>query len=529
LKTFWGDIKMNERLIFSLLLIVVLFPYTSCPAATYYVDDALGLDSNPGTALSPKKTIIGGIYVASDYDTVIVMDGTYQGENNREIGFSGKAITLVSNDGPGNCIIDAQSQSRVFYMYKEDPDLVIEGFTITGGLFTDLNGGGGMWMAQSDITVKSCVFTQNTGYQKGGAIGISSSSSIIQDCIIENNTSGTAMVDGHGGGISIISSPAPGVKIINCTIRNNVCAGIGGGLFNDNGQITIIDSLFYGNQAYEPSKACSAGAMYLEDGTQIDIINTRFIDNYAKTHAGAIYCQRNAQVNLTNVLFEHNVALGTGGALYNGRSMTNIDNCTFAYNSAGGNGGAIHIYSLVAWDSKVISKNSVFFEDTAGGNGPEVNTGLSSTFQYSYCDIDPAGINAIGMITDLGGNFNANPLFALQGYDDLGTWVMGDYHLKSQVGRWDETSETWVTDAVDSLCIDMGDPNDTYDLEPDYNGNRRNVGMFGQTVQASQSLTCISSTLSADLTGDCKVDIEDFAEFAAQWLMCSLEPAEFCL
>ncbi|MBN1456453.1 MAG: hypothetical protein JW912_01205 [Sedimentisphaerales bacterium] len=520
---------MNKRLTFSLSLLIVLFLYTSCPATIYYVDDALGLDSNPGTALLPKKTITGGIYVASDYDTVIVMDGLYQGVGNRQIGFSGKAITLVSNDGPDNCIIDAQSQSRVFDMSQEDPDLVIDGFTITGGLFTDLNGGGGMWMAQSDITVKNCIFTQNTGYHKGGAISISACMPTIQDCIIENNIGGTATITGHGAGISVISSPAPGAKIVNCIIRNNICAGVGGGLFNDNGQLTIIDSLFYANQAYEPSKACSAGAMYLEDGTRIDIINTRFIDNYAKTHAGAAYCYRNTQVNLTNVLFEHNVALGTGGAWYQYSTMTNIDNCTFAYNSAGANGGAIHMSSLVSWDSKVTAKNSIFFEDSAGTSGPEVNTGLYTTFEYSYCDIDSAGIADLGLVVDSGGNFNADPLFALEGYDDLGTWMVGDYHLKSRVGRWDETSETWVADVVDSPCLDAGDPNDTYDLEPGYNGNRRNMGTFGQTVQASQSLTCISSTLSADLNGDCKVDIEDFAEFAAQWLMCNLEPAQFCL
>ncbi|MCK5174837.1 MAG: hypothetical protein KAR47_15690, partial [Planctomycetes bacterium] len=31
-----------------------------------------------------------------------------------------------------------------------------------------------MWIANSDITIRNCIFTQNTGYHKGGAIAVSS-------------------------------------------------------------------------------------------------------------------------------------------------------------------------------------------------------------------------------------------------------------------------------------------------------------------------------------------------------------------
>jgi hypothetical protein len=34
----------------------------------------------------------------------------------------------------------------------------------------------------------------------------------------------------------------------------------------------------------------------------------------------------------------------------------------------------------------------------------------------------------------------------------------GDYHLKSEAGRWDVNMQVWVTDAVTSPCIDAGDP-----------------------------------------------------------------------
>ena len=71
------------------------------------------------------------------------------------------------------------------------------------------------------------------------------------------------------------------------------------------------------------------------------------------------------------------------------------------------------------------------------------------------------------------GNIDADPLFASLGYwadasnpsvaveptYPNATWIDGDCHLKSQAGRWDPASESWVLDEVTSPCIDAGDPN----------------------------------------------------------------------
>lgn len=63
----------------------------------------------------------------------------------------------------------------------------------------------------------------------------------------------------------------------------------------------------------------------------------------------------------------------------------------------------------------------------------------------------------------------------------------GDYHLKSQYGRWDGSA--WVTDVTHSPCIDAGDPSSDYSSEPsDGNGGRVNVGAYGNTAEASKSL-----------------------------------------
>jgi parallel beta-helix repeat protein len=77
------------------------------------------------------------------------------------------------------------------------------------------------------------------------------------------------------------------------------------------------------------------------------------------------------------------------------------------------------------------------------------------------------------------GNIDADPFFADP--------ANGDYHLKSQTGRWDPASQMWVQDQVNSPCIDGGDPNSAIGSEPEPNGSVINIGAYGGTDQASKS------------------------------------------
>lgn len=61
-----------------------------------------------------------------------------------------------------------------------------------------------------------------------------------------------------------------------------------------------------------------------------------------------------------------------------------------------------------------------------------------------------------------------------------------DYHLKSQLGRWNGTE--WVIDDVTSPCIDAGAPDSDYTNEPADNGGRINIGAYGNTAEASLSV-----------------------------------------
>jgi hypothetical protein len=78
---------------------------------------------------------------ASQYGyTIIVRAGTYT-EN---VDFDGKAVTLRSEDGPENTVIDGnQVMSVVRFLNGEGPDSVLEGFTITNGsgIYNKVGGG----------------------------------------------------------------------------------------------------------------------------------------------------------------------------------------------------------------------------------------------------------------------------------------------------------------------------------------------------------------------------------------------------
>lgn len=60
-----------------------------------------------------------------------------------------------------------------------------------------------------------------------------------------------------------------------------------------------------------------------------------------------------------------------------------------------------------------------------------------------------------------------------------------DLHLRSPAGRWDGSG--WVSDLVASPAIDAGDPQDPFGIEPAPNGNRVNLGAYGNTMEASKS------------------------------------------
>jgi predicted outer membrane repeat protein len=187
-------------------------------------------------------TIQEAIDAAGDKSTIIVADGIYTGIGNKNINFKGKAITVKSENGPDNCIIDCESSGRgfIFNTYEED-DSVLDGFTIINGFSSDY--GGGMYFSGSSPTVTNCkIIDCETTSIYGGGLFCSSGSAKISNCLISGNSSGR-----EGGGICCRRSANAIIR--NCIISYNT-ASDGGGIKirNDNGYAaTIKDCLIMGN------------------------------------------------------------------------------------------------------------------------------------------------------------------------------------------------------------------------------------------------------------------------------------------
>ena len=104
------------------------------------------------------------------------------------------------------------------------------------------------------------------------------------------------------------------------------------------------------------------------------------------------------------------------------------------------------------------------------------------------------------------GNISADPKFA-----DL---AGGDYHLRSQRGRYRATTQEWILDDVTSPCVDGGEPWVNPSAERMPNGGRLNMGAFGGTYYASMS----EWPLAADVNRDGVINMTDFALIAESWL-----------
>ncbi|MBN2137349.1 MAG: hypothetical protein JW720_06060 [Sedimentisphaerales bacterium] len=195
-----------------------------------YVDDDAPYDPAPGDSEVSDPNEDGSwthpfdsIYEAMDFaesgDVITVLDGLYSGYGNRNLEFNGKAMTVRSENGPVNCIINCQDFGSGFlFLSGEGADSIVDGFTITNGFACcDYPRGGGIYCDMSSPTIRNCIIAGNEAEQSGGGIYVDYGSPRFENCAILNNTAVS------GGGLAFWKSD---VTLINCTIRNNSPDGV---------------------------------------------------------------------------------------------------------------------------------------------------------------------------------------------------------------------------------------------------------------------------------------------------------------
>ncbi len=213
-------------------------------------------------------TIQAGMDAAQAGDTVLVADGIYTGPGNKNLIYTGVPLTLRSENGAENCIIDCEGVGAAFFLaLDEPPDFIIDGFTIRNG-----NGGdGGAFFIhhRCQATIRNCVITQCTSTWGGALFCENTSSPTLINCVITANnatrggglyiwddsaptlinctiTNNVADID--GGGV-YVTSPGTNPRFINCTITDNLAKRSGGGFYVANGDAVIVNSIVRRNTA----------------------------------------------------------------------------------------------------------------------------------------------------------------------------------------------------------------------------------------------------------------------------------------
>ncbi|MBI3244618.1 MAG: carboxypeptidase regulatory-like domain-containing protein [Chloroflexi bacterium] len=207
-------------------------------------------------------------------------------------------------------------------------NIVISGFTVTGGSVNDEIGAGVFGdYGNNNIDINNSIIARNGGYY-GGGIWLHKSNhnvKIWSNLIAENGNTG-----GYGGGISVndepeygpqhgepehilddhaLTSPPGTYRIFNNLIFHNFSPDYGGGL----ALYEVKDKLLiYGNVILENKADDHGGGAFFEDTGPVELYSNIFLRNYSPDDGGAVSFEDVgddiATVKVYNNLFAQNIA-----------------------------------------------------------------------------------------------------------------------------------------------------------------------------------------------------------------------------
>lgn len=235
-------------------LAICFFQTVPLTAATLYVKTNVS-----GTCFtwSSACSLSQALAIANSGDQIWVKSGTYAGPitlvNGVKLigGFAGTE-TLASQSNPATnvTVLDGGDADRVIYSSGHSNSTVVRGFTVQNGLDSGLDGGGAVYLENSNTVFVNCTFKDNVAAYFGGVIALRATSSTTSNFVnckfFDNGTGSGTSVQPIGGGVLFAHSGT--VRFSNCLFHNNK-AGEAGVAFATDGMGYFNNCTMANNQA----------------------------------------------------------------------------------------------------------------------------------------------------------------------------------------------------------------------------------------------------------------------------------------
>jgi len=232
--------------------------------------------------------------------------------------------------------------------------------------------------------------------------------------------------------------------------------------------------------------------MYLYGGAVDTIVRDIYINNVGGSGDGAVEINGAKNILLENFTIKGLPSGVHGVKIWHKQQCYNITFKNSITDSPGGHGiycwpyGAAEAYNFTF-------KNLVIYNAEGDGvhNYDVYILNITNSIIINSAGYGLNGTNISSRYNNIWNNTLGNYKGSSSGVGDISVDPLfadpesGDFHLKSGAGRWNGSA--WVYDSETSPCIDAGDPEDDYSNEPEPNGERINLGAYGNTVEASKS------------------------------------------
>ena len=255
----------------------------------------------------------------------------------------------------------------------------VSGCTLTNSFSANSSRGGAIYNLGGALTVDNSTFTGNTAARGGAIYSVDGTTAITNSTFTGNKgdlQGAVIFMDGTSG-----AGKRDALTMTNCTLADNTAASSGGGIYNDGGTLTVLNSRFTGNKSGD-----RGGAIFTIGNGGLSSITASTMSGNSTTEAGgAIFTATTAapagqpaptsQTLISNCTITGNSAAGAfrprGGGVASFVGLTRIDSCTIAGNSAAIDGG-IALTSNA--DIQMRIGNSIVADNRTLGGGADSGT-----------------------------------------------------------------------------------------------------------------------------------------------------------